>query len=145
MSESKIDTSTVLKGMYAAEGQYLAAGGSGHASFAELLAPFFAEDIVLYQADALPYGGIWGGHEGMQRFLLAMSQTWEIFDMVDQQFLATGSTAVVLTQVHAQARVTGRELDFPILQTLVVRAGRIAEVRPFYWDTTVIAQACSTG
>lgn len=133
---------TVLTGMYAAEAEYLAAGGPGRASF-QLLAPFFAPSVVLYQADGLPYGGTWRGHEGMERFFLAMSRTWESFDLLEQRFLATGETTVVHTRVHARARVTGRELTFPILQTLTVIDGRIAEVHPFYWDTAAVAAACA--
>lgn len=136
------DPVTVLTGMYAAEAEYLAAGGPGEASF-DLLAPYFAPDVVLHQADALPYGGTWRGHAGITRFFLAMSRVWEAFDMVEQEFLATGETAVVLTQVRARARATGRELAFPVLQTLTVRNGRITEIRPFYWDTQAIADACA--
>ncbi|NGO76537.1 nuclear transport factor 2 family protein [Streptomyces sp. YC504] len=138
---STTDSVTILTGMYAAEAQYLAAGGPGEAPF-DLLAPFFAPDVVLHQADALPYGGTWRGHEGMEAFFLAMSQVWESFDMAEQEFLATGETAVVLTQVHACARATARDLAFPILQTIKVKDGRISEVRPFYWDTEAIAVAC---
>lgn len=136
------DTSTVLKGMYAAEAEYLAAGGPGTASFGPL-APFFAPNVELHQADALPYGGIWRGHDEMERFFLAMTQAWEAFEMVDQELLATPETAVVLTNVRATARATGQELRFPILQTIRVHDGRIAEVHPFYWDTAAIVAACS--
>ncbi|MFD7233804.1 nuclear transport factor 2 family protein [Streptomyces syringium] len=139
---STADSTAVLTGMYEAEAKYLAAGGPGEAPF-DLLAPFFASDVVLHQADALPYGGTWRGHAGLTRFFLAMSDAWESFDMVDQEFLATGETAVVLTRVRARARATGRELSFPILQTLTVRDGKIVEVRPFYWDTAAIADACA--
>jgi uncharacterized protein len=132
---------SVLKDMYAAEAEYLAAGGPGNASFAPL-APFFAPDVVLYQADSLPYGGIWRGHAGMEQFFLAMSRVWDTFEMVDQEFLADTSPLVVLTRVRARARVSGLELHFPILQTITVEAGRITEVRPFYWDTAAIANAC---
>lgn len=135
------DAIAVLEGMYAAETQYLAAGGPGKASF-QSLAPFFAADVVLHQAEALPYGGTWRGHQGMERFMVAMSQAWELFEMVEQTYLATEGTIVVLTQVHARARVTGQELDFPILQTITVKDGHITEVRPFYWDTAAIAKAC---
>jgi len=141
MTTPTTDTLTVLQGMYGAEAKYLAAGGPGTASF-DIVAPFFAPEVVLHQAEALPYGGTWHGHDGMERFFTAMSQTWEVFDMVDQEFLTTEPTAVVLTQVHARARATGTELDFPILQTLELREGRITEVRPFYWDTAAIAAAC---
>ncbi|MEU3598900.1 nuclear transport factor 2 family protein [Streptomyces sp. NPDC006798] len=135
-------SATVLAGMYAAEAEYLAAGGPGEASF-DLLAPFFAPDVELHQADALPYGGTWRGHKGMTQFFLKMGEAWESFDMVEQEFLATGETAVVLTQVRARARATGHELNFPILQAITVKDGRITKVRPFYWDTQAIADACA--
>jgi ketosteroid isomerase-like protein len=133
---------SVLQGMYAAEAEYLSAGGPGTADFA-LLAPFFSPDVVLHQAETLPYGGTWRRHRGIERFFLAMSRTWEVFDMVEQRFLATAGPLVVLTRVHARSRATGRELDFPILQTITVDDGRITEVHPFYWDTAAIASACS--
>jgi ketosteroid isomerase-like protein len=136
------DSTAVLTGMYAAEADYLAAGGPGKASF-ELLAPFFAADVELHQAAALPYGGTWRGHDGLARFFRRMGEVWEAFDMVEQEFLATGETAVVLTRVRARARATGRELAFPILQTITVKDGRITDVRPFYWDTMAIAEACA--
>ncbi|MEJ1202863.1 MULTISPECIES: nuclear transport factor 2 family protein [unclassified Streptomyces] len=139
---STTESAAVLTGMYAAEEEYLAAGGPGQASF-DLLAPFFAPDVELHQANALPYGGAWRGHSGMTQFFLKMGEVWESFEMVEQKFLATGETAVVLTQVRARARATGRDLSFPILQAITVKDGRITEVRPFYWDTQAIADACA--
>lgn len=79
----------------------------------------------------------------MERFFVAMSRAWSVFEMVEQRFLARESPLVVLTRVHARARATGRELDFPILQTITVVGGRISEVRPFYWDTVAIRRATS--
>ncbi|EPH41087.1 nuclear transport factor 2 family protein [Streptomyces aurantiacus] len=142
----------VLTAMYAAEARYLAAGGPGRASF-DLLAPYFAPDVVLHQADALPYGGTWRGHDGLERFFLAMSAAWAEFEIGEQRFLAGGGpgpdeetahggTVVVRSEIRARARATGRELAFPILQTVTVADGRITEVWPFYWDTAAIAAAC---
>ena len=136
------DALAVLQGMYAAEQEYLDAGGPGRASFAPL-APFFAPDVVLHQAAALPYGGAWHGHAGMERFFVAMSSAWESFEMLEQRFHAAGEVVVVRTQVRATARATGRQLEFPILQTVHVVDGRITEVWPFYWDTAAIADACT--
>ncbi|HEX2285692.1 MAG TPA: nuclear transport factor 2 family protein [Mycobacterium sp.] len=141
MTTAQEETAGVLRAMYAAEREYLTAGGPGTANF-DILAPYFAADVVLHQAESLPYGGTWRGHDGMEKFFLAMAQTWEAFDMVEQEFLSTAEPAVVLTQVQARARATGRELEFPILQTIRVVDGRITEVRPFYWDTAAIAAAC---
>jgi uncharacterized protein len=135
------DALAVLKGMYAAEQEYLDAGGPGRASF-DPLAPFFAPDVALHQADSLPYGGTWRGHAGMERFFVAMSTAWESFEMLEQEFHPAGDVVVVRTQVRAIARATGRQLEFPILQTVHVAEGRITEVWPFYWDTAAIADAC---
>lgn len=137
-----IDALTVLRGMYAAEQVYLDAGGPGRASF-EALAPFFAPDVVLHQAEALPYGGTWRGHAGMERFFIAMSAAWESFEMLEQEFHPAGDVVVVRTEVRVRARATGRTLEFPILQTVRVAEGRITEVWPFYWDTAAIAEACA--
>lgn len=132
----------VLEGMYRAEAEYLAAGGPGRASFTAL-APFFAPEVELHQADGLPYGGVWRGHAGMERFFLAMSATWDRFDMAEQTILSESGPLVVLTHVRARSRATGRELNFPILQTVTVAGGLITEVRPFYWDTAAVTAACS--
>lgn len=135
---------SVLQGMYAAERDYLAAGGPGRANFA-LLAPYFAPDVVLYQAESLPYGGTWRGHEGMERFFLAMAETWETFDLLEQEFIATETKLVVHTHVRARARASGEQVEFPILQAIAVEGegDRITEIRPFYWDTGMIARACA--
>jgi ketosteroid isomerase-like protein len=136
------DALAVLRGMYVAEQAYLDAGGPGSASF-ETLAPFFAPDVVLHQAEALPYGGTWRGHAGMERFFVAMSAAWESFEMLGQEFHPAGDVVTVRTEVRATARATGRKLEFPILQTVRVAEGRITEVWPFYWDTAAIAEACT--
>ncbi|MDX3502348.1 nuclear transport factor 2 family protein [Streptomyces sp. ATCC51928] len=136
------DSRAVLTAMYTAEARYLAAGGPGTASF-DLLAPCFAPDVVLHQAAALPYGGVWRGHRGMERFFLAMSDIWAMFELVEQDFLATGEIPVVHTIVRARSRATRRELTFPVLQTLTVRDGRISEIRPFSWDTDAVVRACA--
>jgi uncharacterized protein len=136
------DALAVLRGMYAAEQVYLDAGGPGRAGF-EPLAPFFAPDVVLHQAEALPYGGIWRGHAGMERFFAAMSAAWESFEMLEQTFHPDGDVVVVRTDVRATARATGRRLEFPILQSVRVAEGRITEIWPFYWDTATIADACT--
>ncbi|GAA2087706.1 nuclear transport factor 2 family protein [Streptomyces albiaxialis] len=139
--EHSTESVAVLTGMYAAEAAYMAAGGPGKADFSAM-APYFAPDAVLHQAQALPYGGVWRGHEGIEACVRAMAGTWETFAFVRQEFLGTGPTAVVLTEVHARSRATGREIDFPILQTATVTDGRITDIRPYYWDTAAIARTC---
>lgn len=137
---SQLDALAVLKNFYAAELAYLAAGGPGKASFDELAA-YLDPDVVVHQAPSLPYGGTWHGHHGMEEHFAAMSQTWESFDILGQDYLDHGDTIVVHSQVRARA--TGRSLDFPIVQMITIRGGRLIEFRQFYRDTVPIADACS--
>ncbi|APS17864.1 ketosteroid isomerase [Streptomyces sp. Tue 6075] len=134
------DSRAVLTAMYTAEARCPAAGGPGTASF-DPPAPCFAPDVVLHQAATLPYGGVWRGHRGMERFFRTMSDTWAEFELMAQDFLATGETSVVRPVARARPRATGRELTFPVLQTLIVQDGRITEVRPFSWDTDAVVRA----
>ncbi|WP_249028287.1 hypothetical protein [Saccharopolyspora spinosa] len=66
--------------------------------------------------------------------------------MLEQDFLASDDatgTIVVLTHVRVRARATGRELEFPIVQTIAIRNELITEIHPFYWDTAAIADICA--
>ncbi|GAA2788780.1 nuclear transport factor 2 family protein [Saccharopolyspora taberi] len=132
----------VLEDFYAAEAAYLAAGGPGKADFGDF-AGYFHPDVVLHQDPGLPYGGTWRGRDGIERFMSEMSRTWERFEFGEQDQWPGESTVVVRTQVSARARATGTELEFPILQHIAFRDRQLLEVRPFYWDVTAIAAACS--
>lgn len=136
------DPLTVLARFYEAELAYLAAGGPSKASFADV-ARHLDPEVVLHQAAGLPYGGEWRGPDGLERFFVAMSETWELFEFRKQELAVSGDSVFALTEIHARSRATGRELDFPILQRITMKDGRLAEIWPFYWDTAAIAAACS--
>ncbi|WP_073480361.1 nuclear transport factor 2 family protein [Streptoalloteichus hindustanus] len=127
----------VLDGFYEAERAYFAAGGPGVADFADV-ARFLAPDVVLYSAPGLPYGGVWRGHEGMERFLAAMAGCWESVEFLDRTHVAEGDRVAVFLRVVFRAR-NGRELETTLLQMNTVRNGLVTEFRPYYWDPAAVA------
>ncbi|WP_394821287.1 nuclear transport factor 2 family protein [Pendulispora albinea] len=133
---------SVLERFFAAEVAYMVAGGVGNASF-EGMAACLDPEVELHQAEGLPYRGTWRGHLGMERFFAAFTETWQSFEILRQDFLVDGDRVVVDNRIRARARATGKELEFPILQIVTMKGDRIVEVRPFYWDTAAIAEACS--
>jgi uncharacterized protein len=135
------DARALLERYYAAELAYLAAAQQSEDAF-EDVARCLDSNIVLYEAAGLPFGGTWHGHAGIRQFFAEMSQHWESFAVTDREFIIDGDTAVVLNHVSARASATGKELSFPILQLARLKNGRITEIRPFYWDTAAIADAC---
>ncbi|MEV4498657.1 nuclear transport factor 2 family protein [Micromonospora arborensis] len=128
-----------MRTFYAEEAAYIAAGGFGKASFAGLAA-CLAPDVVMYQAEALPYGGQWRGSEGIERFMAAMSKVWQSLEFFEQRFVVDRDTVVVYNRGRLRARATGRVLDTSVMQLITVRDGLIAEIRPFYLDTAAVIE-----
>jgi ketosteroid isomerase-like protein len=121
-----------LHRFYAAEERYLSPQGDGDfGPIAETLDP----EVVMYQAASLPYGGEWRGHDGFERWSLAMREWWSSLSVQDPQVIVHGATLIVLSTVVATARRTGREYRYPLAQVIETRGGRILSMRPFYWDT----------
>ncbi|WP_246257606.1 nuclear transport factor 2 family protein [Amycolatopsis anabasis] len=132
------DAMAVLDRFYAAERDYVAAGGPGRADFGGIAACLDPE-VVLYSQPGLPYGGIWRGHAGIERFLGAMSDAWASIDFLDQRQVAEGDRIAVFLRVCFTARATGRAIDTTLLQLNTVRDGLVTEFRPYYWDPAAVA------
>lgn len=126
----------VLNRFYAAEREYVATGGSDFGPMADCLHP----DVVLYSMPGLPYGGIWRGHDGLQRFNATMSRAWESIEFLEQHQVPDGDRVAVFLKVRFRARATGRELETTILQLNTVVDGLITEFRPYYWDPAAITE-----
>ncbi|WAL68341.1 nuclear transport factor 2 family protein [Amycolatopsis cynarae] len=131
---------TTLKRFYAEEAAYVAAGGFGNASF-DGLASCLAEDVVMYQAESLPYGGQWRGHEGIEQFMFAFGKAWESLEFFEHRFVTEAPSVVVYNRGRLRARCTGRTLDTSVMQLITVRDGLIAEMHPFYMDTAAVLEA----
>ena len=124
-----------LRRFYTAETAFLAPGGGDFTPIAETLDP----DCVLYQPASLPYGGEWRGPEGFRAWMTAFGKVWSTLEVVDPQFYPSGDDVIVSrSHVHAVSRVTGRNVDWPLMQFFRVRDDRIVELRPFHWDTAAL-------
>ena len=133
-------TLTVLEKFFAAEAAYIEAGGPGRAAFDEV-AVYLDPDVVMHQAPALPYGGSWHGHRGIEDFMAAMSRAWTSLEFLDRKFVVEGESVVVVNRGRLRARATGRTLDTSVMQLITVKDGLITEIQPFYWDTAAVLDA----
>lgn len=127
----------VLKRFYEAESRYVSSGGTDFGPVAETLHP----EVVIVQADSLPFGGEWRGHEGFESWMRAFGEAWSAAAARDVRFVEDGDTVVVLATMEATARATGRSVRAPICHAVRVRDGLLAEFRVFYWDTVATIQA----
>lgn len=139
-ADADTDTLAVLRRFFAAEAAYVAAGGRGKASFADLAA-CLDPDVVMYQSPGLPYGGPRYGPEGIEDFMAAMGEAWRDMEFLEQRFAIDGERAAILNHGLLTARATGRVLDTWVMQMITIRDGLITEIRPFYWDTKAVDAA----
>ena len=128
-----------LARFYAAEEAYMAAEAPDFAPVAATLHP----DCLIRQPAALPYGGEWHGHAGLEAWMRRLRATWSALSVSDPRIFLTEDEAVVFSRshVHATARVTGRRTDWPLLQQIEVRDGSILTLQPFHWDTASMLSA----
>ena len=129
-----------LKDFFAAEAAYVTAGGPGKADFSGMAAHLHP-DVVMYQAESLPYGGEWTGPAGIESFMAAMGEEWTSLEFLEQRFAADGPTVEVCNRGMLRARATGRALKTSVMQWFTLENGLIREMRPFYLDTAAVLDA----
>jgi len=101
----------------------------------------FAPDVVLYEAEGLPYAGVYQGIAGVQELLVKFSAFWDEAHITPERFLGEGDH--VLIQLHFEGRVrsTGKQLSMGVIEHWLLRDGKVVELRPYYWDTAAIQAA----
>lgn len=128
-----------LMSFYAAEERYSA---SGEVVDRIALLNTLHPDIVLYQPESLPYGGVWRGRESFGAWLDTFVKTWTNVTAVDPEFHACGDQMIVAAvTLRATARSTGIEINMPICQLIRFFEDRPIEWRNFAWDTAKMNDA----
>ena len=131
-----------LKRFYAAEEQYAASTPKDFSVVASTLHP----QIVLYQPESLPYGGIWRGHSGFEAWMKAFTSAWMAVQPRDPVFHQPDDhTLISLVTMRAQARHSGQWIEMPMCQVIVVEDGLPIEWRNFAWDTARLNEALGHG
>lgn len=91
-----------------------------------LLAP----DIQIEQTSALPWGGVYNGHEGARKFFASLNEHTEATPQPEHYFEA-GEDVVVTGRLKGKARKSGKPIDIPIVHIWTVKGGHITRFRAF--------------
>lgn len=106
----------------------------------------YDSEIVIRDAESLPYGGIYHGIEGAKQHVESAAQTWNPFKpsaaerKLDPVFLDCGEYVIVLWRLKGLEVSSGRKLDSPTVSVYKLLGGKIVESQMFYSDTTAIVQ-----
>lgn len=102
-------------------------------------------EIVIRDAESLPYGGVYHGLEGAKQHAEGAARTWNHLQSaaerkMDAVFLDSGDYVIVLWRLRGLATNSGRKLDLPVVSVYKMRGGKIVESQMFYADTVAILQ-----
>jgi uncharacterized protein len=132
MSEQNIE---FLKGIY---------GAFARGDVPAVLAAF-ADDIEWYEAEGMPYGGLYRGGEAVaQNVFGPISQDVDGFAVTPEEFVGSGETVAAVVRYTGTGKATGKALDVPAVHVWDVRDGKAARFRQFI-DTVKFGEVVPTG
>lgn len=100
-----------------------------------------AEDCILHEAPALPYGGVYEGRDLMKQTLAGVIANFDEFEMEIYNYLAGGEEVVVHLGIRGVGRISRQPFETSIMELWRIRDGKAVEMRPFLYDAQSLISA----
>ncbi|WP_062380391.1 nuclear transport factor 2 family protein [Pseudomonas abietaniphila] len=98
------------------------------------------DDLVIYEADGLPYRGVYHGIEQLQSLFGTVVSYWNDLKISVVAVTSGEGYAIGLLQFEGVAKASGTRVSMPVAEVTQFKEGRICSIKPIYWDTQLIAQ-----
>ncbi|BDX33384.1 hypothetical protein TUM20985_39310 [Mycobacterium antarcticum] len=112
----------------------------------ERLLACYADDVEIHEAEVLPYGGIWRGHEGALAHAAGFLSSWAALQgpaeiRLDARFWGDDAgTVCVLFRHRATDPSRGAHFDAPEVGIYQVRDGQVVRSQMFHADTCAVVR-----
>lgn len=126
MSQTNLEK---LKAMFAAFGE---------GDF-ETVATYLHPDLIITEADCLPYSGVFRGPEGYIELATKVFATWDDLSVSQEAMLAEGDLLVVVSKFKGKTKA-GVSFTMPMTEAFYFTDGLVSEIRPYYFDTHKLAE-----
>ena len=105
----------------------------------------YDENIVIREAESLPYGGEFYGHEGGERHALKALEVWGNLQppgerTLNARFLDAGEDYVIVLWRQRGVNSRGEKFDTPVVSVYKMRGSKIVESQMFHADTKALVQ-----
>ena len=107
----------------------------------EALKQYLHPDVRVNEAESLPYGGVYVGIDQMVALNAHVFSFWTDFSITVKQLFGEGEWVTALTEMQGKARTTGLAFKMPLSEVFRVKDGKIVEITPYYFDTTLLGDA----
>lgn len=94
-------------------------------------------DVILNEADSLPYPGITVGHEGFKGFL---GKLRALFDVTthDSRLYGAEDKVIIRIDITFKSRSSGRSVSMPVVEIYTLTNDKITHIDVFYKDAKAI-------
>ena len=100
----------------------------------------FAEDIEWFEAEGMPYGGLYRGPEAVaQNVFGPITEDVEGFAVTPEELIGSGASVAAVVRYTGTGKATGKALDVPVVHVWEIRDGKLARFRQFI-DTVKYAE-----
>jgi ketosteroid isomerase-like protein len=101
-------------------------------------------DFVYYQAEGLPYGGIYKGFEELMKMFGKAATYFDLQIEKEPDYFINESTNKVDIYfiIKCKSKKSGEQITMPISEHFELRDGKISSIRPFYYDTHAFSAFC---
>ena len=104
----------------------------------------YASDIEIHDAESLPYGGSYRGHQGMVENARGFLQTWDRLqtaaDRDPEEFIfGSDDHVVALWRLKASGK-DGQRLDLPAISLFQLHDQKVVRLQMFHYDTAAIGR-----
>lgn len=102
---------------------------------------FLHDDVQVFEADSLPYAGVFKGPDNFIALNQTVFNTWADANHTIDHIIADGDHVVILGNMAGRGKATGLAFSVPLAAVWRLKDGKVVEVRPFYFDTKAMHDA----
>lgn len=100
-------------------------------------------EIVIHEAESLPYGGAYVGHEGARKHAAGYVATWGPFQshaerQLEPTFHEGADNHIFVIWRQKAVAPDGTRIDLPVISDYLLKNAKIVEARMHHFDTQAI-------
>ena len=105
----------------------------------ELMQSYLHPDVIVTEAESLPYHGIHKGPDAYIQLVHTVVGTWDDLQLSVQAMAEAGDMVMVVSEFAGKNKL-GVAFNMPMTEVFYFTDGKISEVRPYYFDTHKLAE-----
>jgi ketosteroid isomerase-like protein len=103
--------------------------------------PYFHDDMILIEAEGLPFGGTYRGWDGYMEVLGKLGKFWTGGrKQHSRAFIPYGDDKVIMHHtLDGHIAKNGQHVEMPVMILIGLKDGKIASIQPFLFDTKKVS------